>query len=576
MRQRAIEAKLIKDLAEKYGVAPETISDIVTPTPPQPQQPPAPAPKPVAPAKDEPEEGEDEGGDQKPIPENPIDPSSEELEVKKKETELDCGTGSGGFKEGNTCAGGGGEEKIDKSNKASTKSPELWKLTKKEFFHPQISRKFIDAENQKDGTIIGNVGDLIHGEKTRELLKPVLDVPVMVMRTPVVKGERIKTGEDFVFDGASGTFEGKPAIFINPNSQMVGTLYEESAHQMRRATGREIKKADIKKIISGDGDFNKMYENDPEEISAKRMAKYIGTLASKEKDHEEIVRDALKAGKKVPQNVLKEYNLSTETAVVRELNQNEIKMLIAGMMGGIELAKYEGIDFTPPEGAREAAKRALDVREGKPASQRGMTAVGIARARDLINGVKLSPDTVKRMLNFLTRHEVDKKGATWDEQGKGWQAWNGWGGDAGYAWARKVVGQMEARDNKELARPVSQTPAPPKERIKGSKENPEGTASTRSKAGDIEISAENEEALKNKIAEFKDKHPTRKAPTLGALKKVFRRGAGAFSTSFRPTITGGKPNSRNAWAMARVNKFLKMAGGGEVKESYRKADGDLL
>ena len=46
-------------------------------------------------------------------------------------------------------------------------------------------------------------------------------------------------------------------------------------------------------------------------------------------------------------------------------------------------------------------------------------------------------------------------------------------------------------DSEELARPVSQTPAPPKERIKGSKDNPEGTASTRSKAGDIEISAEN-------------------------------------------------------------------------------------
>jgi len=28
--------------------------------------------------------------------------------------------------------------------------------------------------------------------------------------------------------------------------------------------------------------------------------------------------------------------------------------------------------------------------------------------------------------------------------------------------------------------------------------------------------------------------------------------------------------------MARVNKFLKMAGGGEVKKSYREADGDLL
>jgi lambda family phage portal protein len=388
--------------------------------------------------------------------------------------------------------------------------------------------------------------------------------------------------------------------------------------------------------------------------------------------------------------------------ILESLDPASIKMLIEGMMGGIELAKYDGIDFTPPEGAREAAKRALDVRETKPPSQRGMTPVGIARARDLQNGVKLSPDTVRRMLNFLTRHEVDKKGATWDEQGKGWQAWHGWGGDAGFSWARKVVGQMEARDKKELAepascpiatqdiktnlanrqtavndanygpanpnepnedywkakadefqgdivtakkmlcgncaafdqrskvlgcikkgigedanevavggdlgyceifdfkcaakrtcdawivggpitdkkeelaRPVSQTPAPPKERIKGSKENPKGTASTRSKAGDIEISEQNEEALKNKIAEFKDKHPSRKAPTLGALKKVFRRGAGAFSTSFRPTISGGKPNSRNAWAMARVNKFLKMAGGGEVKKSYRAADGDLL
>jgi hypothetical protein len=475
MRQRAIEAKLIKDLAEKYGVAPETISDIVTPKPQQPQLP-LPTSQPLAPKNDKPEEGEDEGGDDEATPEDPIEPSSEELEIKKKDIEE--------------------------------------------------------------------------------------------------------------------------------------------------------------------------------------------ALAS--------------------------------------LDPASIKMLIQGMMGGIELGKYDGIDFTPPEGARDAAKRALEVRETKPPSQRGMTPVGIARARDLQNGVKLSPDTIKRMKAFFDRHEVDKKGSTFGEQGKGWQAWNGWGGDAGYSWAKKIVGQMDARDKKELAepascpiatqdvktnlanrqtavddanygpanpnepnedywkakadefqgdvptakkmlcgncaafdqrnkilgcikkgigedanevavggdlgyceifdfkcaskrtcdawivggpiidkkeelaRPVSQTPAPPKERIKGSKENPEGTASTRSKAGDIEISEQNEEALKNKIAEFKDKHPSRNAPSLGALKKVFRRGAGAFSTSFRPTISGGRPNSRNAWAMARVNKFLKMAGGGEVKKSYREADGDLL
>jgi lambda family phage portal protein len=134
--------------------------------------------------------------------------------------------------------------------------------------------------------------------------------------------------------------------------------------------------------------------------------------------------------------------------ILESLDPASIKMLIEGMMGGIELAKYDGIDFTPPEGAREAAKRALDVRETKPPSQRGMTPVGIARARDLMNGVKLSPDTVRRMKAFFDRHEVDKKGATFGEQGKGWQAWNGWGGDAGFSWAKKVAGQMEARDKK--------------------------------------------------------------------------------------------------------------------------------
>jgi lambda family phage portal protein len=134
--------------------------------------------------------------------------------------------------------------------------------------------------------------------------------------------------------------------------------------------------------------------------------------------------------------------------ILESLDPASIKMLIEGMMGGIELAKYDGIDFTPPQGARDAAKRALDVRETKPPSQRGMTPVGLARARDLQNGVKMSPDTIKRMKAFFDRHEVDKKGSTFGEQGKGWQAWNGWGGDAGYAWARKVVGQMEARDKK--------------------------------------------------------------------------------------------------------------------------------
>lgn len=114
--------------------------------------------------------------------------------------------------------------------------------------------------------------------------------------------------------------------------------------------------------------------------------------------------------------------------------------------------KYSHIDFKPPQGARKAAERALRRRADKPQSERGMTPVGIARARDLINGVRMSPDTVRRMLSYFQRHEVDKDGSTWESYGKGRQAWDGWGGDAGFAWARKVVSQMNAADKKATLR----------------------------------------------------------------------------------------------------------------------------
>jgi hypothetical protein len=113
--------------------------------------------------------------------------------------------------------------------------------------------------------------------------------------------------------------------------------------------------------------------------------------------------------------------------------------------------KYDGIDFTPPQGVRDAAIRALKKRSEQPPSKRGMTAVGIARARDLSNGVTLSPETIKRMVAYFTRHEVDKQGSTWEEYGKGRQAWDGWGGDAGYTWAKKILAQMERADEKEKA-----------------------------------------------------------------------------------------------------------------------------
>lgn len=111
-------------------------------------------------------------------------------------------------------------------------------------------------------------------------------------------------------------------------------------------------------------------------------------------------------------------------------------------------SNYKGIDFRPPEAVAAAARRALEQRAKKPPSQRGMTSVGIARARQLANRQPLSPATIDRMVSFFARHEVDKAGSTWDDYGKGRQAWDGWGGDPGRSWAKGIAARMDAADRK--------------------------------------------------------------------------------------------------------------------------------
>lgn len=111
----------------------------------------------------------------------------------------------------------------------------------------------------------------------------------------------------------------------------------------------------------------------------------------------------------------------------------------------------------------------------------------------------------------------------------------------------------------------AQTPAKKSEQKKGSDKNKPGSAGE--KGSKITFSDRVLESLKTKVKEHNSK--SSKKVTLSQLKKVYRRGAGAFSSSHRP----GK--SRGQWAMARVNMFLKMVRGGKVKDSYRKADQDV-
>ena len=112
---------------------------------------------------------------------------------------------------------------------------------------------------------------------------------------------------------------------------------------------------------------------------------------------------------------------------------------------------------------------------------------------------------------------------------------------------------------------AAQTPAKPSERKKGSSKNKPGSAGKGGPA--ITFSEKVTNSLREKVKNHNAK--SKKKVTLSQLKKVYRRGAGAFSQSHRPGM------SRGGWAMARVNMFLKMKRGGKVKDSYRKADSDV-
>jgi hypothetical protein len=66
----------------------------------------------------------------------------------------------------------------------------------------------------------------------------------------------------------------------------------------------------------------------------------------------------------------------------------------------------DDIDFRCPEAVAANAAKGLELRE---TFKRGGSEVGWARARDLKNRVNLSPNTIKRMVSFFARHEVDKR-----------------------------------------------------------------------------------------------------------------------------------------------------------------------
>ncbi len=207
------------------------------------------------------------------------------------------------------------------------------------------------------------------------------------------------------------------------------------------------------------------------------------------------------------------------------------------------------LDLTPSDSMATEAQRGLDWRKE---FNRGGTAVGVARARDIVNKTRLSPNTVLRMYSFFSRHEVDKQGQGFDRGEDGYPsagriAWALWGGDAGFSWAKTKRNQIMREQEKSFDDMETKVAGVSGSALKG---------------------------LENKVKEHNDKHGDKKGKrvTVGMLARVFKRGIGAYRTnpqSVRPSV-----RSEDQWAMARVNAFLSAVRTG--KFSGGKFDLDLL
>jgi hypothetical protein len=260
-----------------------------------------------------------------------------------------------------------------------------------------------------------------------------------------------------------------------------------------------------------------------------------------------------------------------------EINEEELASLIE------ELEDEK--TFKVPAGAKGNAQKVLKWKAEKGSEVKGMTPVGWARARQLATKSEIGLSTVKRMAAF-NRHRKNAvvapeyKSEPWKD--RGYVAWLGWGGTSGIDWAVRI----SAANDSELEEMMigdfdldakrsspegkgAKTPAKPSERIKGSKKNKEGSASKANSK--IEVGSVLE-SLKEKVSSHNKKYGKDKGKrvTLGMLKAVYRRGAGAFSSTHRPGM------SRSGWGVARVNAFLKLVRSGSPSNPKYKQDNDLL
>ena len=231
------------------------------------------------------------------------------------------------------------------------------------------------------------------------------------------------------------------------------------------------------------------------------------------------------------------------------------------------------VSLEVPTYIRSAARKGLDY-YGQGLAGDGLTDKTVREARDLARG-EMSEDKVIRSAAWSERHAVDlqaPKNSNADDD-----AFPGAGAVAHYLWGINPLNPQPARDfysrkAEQIKAERADAPAPPKDQITGSEKNPAGSAKAPAGEKTIELSEAIETGLANKAKEHNDEvgdNPGKRA-TVGMLRTVFRRGAGAYSTSHRPGVT------RDQWSYARVNAFLYLLRNGRPENAKYIGDNDLL
>lgn len=257
------------------------------------------------------------------------------------------------------------------------------------------------------------------------------------------------------------------------------------------------------------------------------------------------------------------------------------KMPDGSMMDNDEMDEDEynaELNLVPPVFMRAAARRGLKLHEeGKGGD--GLVPATIRDARKMMNGEPLSREKWEKIGPWIARHMVDldaPKNRNTDDAGypgAGLVAHLLWGSGPSKANAQRAMDYANRLADRFDEHRLASRPAPKSDQIKGSSTNPKGSA--QGKTGSITLNDATTTALQTKASEHNKKmadggRPPWTRVRLGSLKAVYRRGAGAFSTSHRPGIP------RPAWAMARVNAFLVLARTGRPNNPKYVGDNDLL